>query len=466
MTNPTLTYFGITSLINGVFALGAAIYLIIYKRKTPVCLNFAGFALATGLWATFYAIWLFQSDEAAALFSIRLAMCASNFIPFLFLIYVCTLSEIKLPKPITLGLYIIPCLLAAVSFTPWMIHKVEPRMFFPYWPLPGIIMHCYVFMFSVIIAIALTLLFIEYLRAQSIRRWQIKWVLVASAIGFLGGMTNWFLWYDIEIPPIWNFLVVITFLGHIYLISRRQLFDADTLGEAIRESRLSVLGTLAASMNHEIKNPLYIAKESLQAYLIDMEEGRYAELTKEEADKRLRDLMQNTINQIARASSVVKRFSGLYKQEKLNTKNEQALFSEALESVSSFFSHEFKTEGFKIIKTGDHATTLSMERGQLEEILLNLIVNARHATGEGGTLTIDVKVIADATHIQLTDNGPGIAKSILKSIWEPFFSRNTAEGTGLGLYIVKTLVNKNGGKISINSEVGVGTTFTLEFPRA
>jgi signal transduction histidine kinase len=111
---------------------------------------------------------------------------------------------------------------------------------------------------------------------------------------------------------------------------------------------------------------------------------------------------------------------------------------------------------------------------QLEQVLLNLLINARQAMlGRGGSLTIKAQPNdsdAGELKLQVIDTGPGIPEKFLTKIWEPFFTtkgtarKGETKGTGLGLAICKEIVEHHKGRIDVQSEVGKGTTFTIHLP--
>jgi signal transduction histidine kinase len=111
---------------------------------------------------------------------------------------------------------------------------------------------------------------------------------------------------------------------------------------------------------------------------------------------------------------------------------------------------------------------------QLEQVLLNLLINARHAMlGRGGSLTIKASEIENSPDVklQVIDTGPGIPEKLLDKIFEPFFTtkgtarKGESKGTGLGLAICKEIIEHHGGRIEVASEVGKGTTFNVYLPR-
>jgi PAS domain S-box-containing protein len=104
---------------------------------------------------------------------------------------------------------------------------------------------------------------------------------------------------------------------------------------------------------------------------------------------------------------------------------------------------------------------------QLEQVIVNLAVNARHAMPDGGTLSLDARAEGrDAVMLRIRDTGHGIPSDRIEHVFEPFFTtRRRGEGTGLGLAVVHGIVRQSGGRITVESEEGKGTTFTIHFPR-
>ena len=112
-----------------------------------------------------------------------------------------------------------------------------------------------------------------------------------------------------------------------------------------------------------------------------------------------------------------------------------------------------------------------VDHRQLQEILFNLIRNAGQAIGQKGKVTVRAErngaAGAGRVAIHITDTGCGIPPQNLQRLFTPFFTtKGEGKGTGLGLFVIKRLVERNEGTISVSSEVGKGTTFTVEFPTA
>jgi signal transduction histidine kinase len=129
-----------------------------------------------------------------------------------------------------------------------------------------------------------------------------------------------------------------------------------------------------------------------------------------------------------------------------------------------------KEAEYRDIHVGLHADEdlpeILSDRGQLQQVFLNIINNAFAAVDDGGCINVELQQV-DSNHVSvmIADNGKGISPQNMKRIFEPFFSTKTEQGgTGLGLSITYGLVEKLGGTIHVQSELGKGTTFTITLP--
>jgi signal transduction histidine kinase len=249
-------------------------------------------------------------------------------------------------------------------------------------------------------------------------------------------------------------------------INNAEMFDelGKTQAEAAQREKMAVIGTLAAGINHEICNPLGIARGQCEVFLLNAKEGLYKNRSKEEQIYEAMKIMEKVIKETDRATAITKKLSTFAKPGKGEI--EDVNIADEVEEVMALVGHELKLEKIDVIKDipGDLPHIMA-DRKQIQEILFNLIRNAGQAISEKGIITVRAKRTDGRVAIDIEDTGHGIPADKLEQIFNPFYTTKApGKGTGLGLFIVRQVVQRNKGNISVKSKVGVGSTFTLEFP--
>ncbi|HCJ67735.1 MAG TPA: hypothetical protein DHV62_10590 [Elusimicrobia bacterium] len=226
--------------------------------------------------------------------------------------------------------------------------------------------------------------------------------------------------------------------------------------QLIRSEKLAALGQLVAGIAHEINNPLTAVLGFSQLLVTEPEvKGEIKEdllRIKQEAE-RARKIVQGLLS-----------FSRPNKPQK-----EPININELLEKILSMREYQLRVNNIEIIKNLDsNLPQVSIDPYQLEQVFLNIIVNAEQAileTNKKGKLLIGTKKENGYLKISFTDSGPGISKENLLKIFDPFFStKDVGKGTGLGLSITYRIIEQHNGKIYALSEEGQGTTFVIELP--
>jgi len=228
----------------------------------------------------------------------------------------------------------------------------------------------------------------------------------------------------------------------------------ETKDQLVQSEKLAALGTMAAGIAHEIKNPL----TSLQLFSQMMAE-RFD-------DHEFREKFTQIVPpEIERLNKIVNELVSFAKPSKLIM--EPAQVNDILDKTIRLSEISFKKLNVKVIKEFGPVPAVMCDQQKLMQIFLNLIMNGAQSMASGGTLTVRTYFddINKNVCIDIKDTGHGITEENLKKIFAPFFTTKEG-GTGLGLAITKRIVEEHKGEIKIKSVVGEGTTFTVELPVA
>jgi signal transduction histidine kinase len=218
--------------------------------------------------------------------------------------------------------------------------------------------------------------------------------------------------------------------------------------------KFAATGRLAGTIAHEINNPMEAIKNAI--YLL---KGRL-----EPASDPIYEVLKNETERVTR---IVRQMLGLYRDAGLLSSFD---LNVVVEDTLTLFGRPLAKAGVTVDKRLGTLPPLKGSADQFRQLLSNLVVNSRDSMPQGGILTIRTRHVraADGIHgwttISVADNGTGIPKELRRSMFEPFVTTKGEKGTGLGLWIVKGIVENHAGRIQVRSTVGRGTIFKLSFP--
>ncbi len=229
----------------------------------------------------------------------------------------------------------------------------------------------------------------------------------------------------------------------------------------IRSERLAAVGKIAAQITHEVRNPL--SSIGLNAELLEEEvSGLECEpRTKTE----VQTLAHAIVKEVDRLTEITEDYLRLARLPDPKLENEQ--LSDLLSSLLSFMKREIADHSIRVDLALQPNLTVAADENQLRQALVNIVRNACEAMPRGGTLRVS-SVGIEAGHtveLSISDTGQGIAEEHRARIFEPFFTTKKG-GTGLGLALTQQIILEHGGTISVDSQVGHGTTFTVRLPNA
>lgn len=484
-----INFYAATGLINASASFLIGIFVFLKNKKDQINLRFFLFCLSAAVWSAGYFCWQIAADENSALLWSRLLMVGAIFIPLTHFHFVLAFLGKKRKIALRVG-YGLTLFFLVISFSRYFVTGVSPKMFFPFWPNPGILYGPFLLMFFSYTAYAWHLLVKENRKSTGIKRQQIRYILISSVISFLAGSTNYFLWYNVAIPPFGNAIAVSFVIFISYAILKHHLFDIKVITTELLVSLLGLvlfadllfsettsvfviksvtflgfiyLGwSLIRSVLQEIKRREEVEKKDKEL------QGAYDELKKLDiaksefiamASHQLRtplalikglvsmilegsygmpvDEMEKPLKNIfdsnERLIRIVNDLLSISKVElgKLEVNKESIQLEELIEKVFSELKPRAEKKGIylKWQKPENKLPLIEADPLKINQAIYTVIENAIRYTTEGGA-EITVEAANQKIRIKVKDTGEGMDKNESQRIFESF----TRGGAGVRLW--------------------------------
>jgi len=510
--------FSLSGLINSIIALSIGALVFIRNRHATANRVFSLFALSVALWSFGYWRWLSASNSETALFWIKLFTLASTFIPALYFHWITFMLEADNKiyfRYIQYPMYATSVILIVFLFSSELvIQGVTQRLFFPYWPVPGILYSLNIGIYAIAIIYSIALLTKNLSLADEAKRKQFLFVIVGSIIGFGGGATNFFLWYGIPIPPYGNFLVALGLFLWGYAAAKYHLFNIraviaelltftiwiavliellsaktweeqlargglfalvvalgimiirSVLKEIRQREELERLNRLKSEFlsfaSHQIKAPMTVVK----GYASMIYDGSYGPLPEgvKQTAIRIKEASDRLIGLVGEFLDLRKIEEGRmeYRFDRIN-------IVELVDSILTELKVLAQNKKLNLtFKRPAEEISVTADKEKLRQVIQNLVENAIKYTDKG-YVRVKVRTEKGAVLIAIKDSGRGMPQSLIPNLFQQFSRDSKAakeiQGTGLGLYIAKEIIKAHNGKIRAESEgEGKGATFYVEVP--
>lgn len=262
-------------------------------------------------------------------------------------------------------------------------------------------------------------------------------------------------------------------------VQRNKAIDAY---EALKQSharlmqseKMASLGLLTAGVAHEIKNPLHAMTSNMGTIKVNIDQivnSVEQSETDDNIKKNVNLMAQNTETLLAATKEGIIRTAGIIADLCAFARDDEAVMIETnihqnIDSTVNLLSSELKN--IKVVKEyGDDVPTIYCHPGKINQVIMNILINAIHALQTQPASKITIKTQSDQVSLILSikDNGPGIKKEVLNKMFAPFFTtKNEGLGSGLGLFISQNIIKEHHGKISVTSELEKGTEFIIILP--
>ncbi len=233
-----------------------------------------------------------------------------------------------------------------------------------------------------------------------------------------------------------------------------------TTKQLVMSEKLATIGEITAGVAHEINNPIAVIQGNLEV-------ARSALGEKADVAKREFNLIDEQVDRISRIVGKLLQFA---RPEEFAGYVERQSPATVISDCMPLVKHVLSRAGIDVVRRDAADGLIAMNRTELQQVLVNLIVNAAHAMPDGGVLTLssmdEERHGSRGVTIAVADTGVGMSDDVVARIFDPFFTTKRQEGTGLGLSVSQMLIARQGGEIAVESREGEGTAFTIWLPQA
>ena len=373
-----MNLFAISSLLCAVFCIVLALFSFLAgKGKAYRLLGWFHFAVA--IWGTGCYFVAISNSPANSLIGWKIAFLGGLWIAPVFYHLTSVLTDTD-RKKIIVASYLQALIFDLLIFTPLFLNSTRPLSNLFYAKITPLLSIA-IFIYLILVLCSYFNLFRCHRSKNGLKKYKIKLLLWGFSFGFVSGTVTLLPVFKLDFMGVYlgNIGIFISAAVQAYALLRHKFLDLEEFAEAAHRDKLAAIGTLATSMNHEIRNPLYVIQGLADTYLINYEEGIYS--SSDHAVQKANEVLTKTRDQAMRAMDIMKRFAMFAKQDvSKEPEAKPVCIQRVLEDVLPLIRHEMELEKIDLQQNvPTDLAPLRADRRHLEEILFNLIVNACQA---------------------------------------------------------------------------------------
>ncbi len=474
-------FYALTGLINAATSTVLGLFVFLNDFKSKINQGFVLFCTSVAVWSYGYYFWQIADNADDALFYSRVLMGGAIFISVSYLHFVLAfLGRLPAQRKLLIFSYAIFVIFFLLNFTPLFVKEVVPELSFEFWPKPGIVFHPFLMLWLAYVIYCTILLLLEYKNMDVIKKSQTKYILTGITIGFIGGSTNYLLWYGIPVLPIGNILVALYVIFTAYAITKHHLFDIKVILTEILVGSIGLVLFIQAWMSVDVGTKIlnwvvFILFVIFGYYLIDAtiqeiqrreqiermdKELRktYKELKKLDIAKsefisiashqlrtpltaikgyvslikgkaygeypfKMKKSLNNIHSSVERLIKLVNDLLSISRIEagKIKVEPEEFFLEELIADILEELGNLAKASNLylKWERTKASLSKVSMDRAKTRQVILNIIDNAIKYTQTGG-VTINYKQVNGLCRIEIKDTGEGMTKAEISNLFKTF----------------------------------------------
>lgn len=520
-----MTYFALAALINTFSSSLLGLFVYLKNPQKPVNKSFFIYCLSVAVWSFAYFFWQVSTEKTAAIFWCKALMMGAILIPVFQTRFIRRVLNLAVENKLLFLLYLYSTIFLVANIFDYIVSGVEPRGGFAFWPIAGVFFPHFLIVWIGIVVYNFILIFTNFNKVDKKTKVFLIYLLIATVISYIGGITNYPLWFNINIMPWGNILITAYVIIVAYAIIRNKFLNVELMRSELvifiiwltlvvdaflSEKfiygliRFGVILLFTAigwryikSVIENEKKNRQLEKDKKELVELDRMKDEFLQMATHELNtpitviqgkldmainenlcelnKKQKEFLEPVLFDTMRLANLSKDILNVARidQHRLALTPIETNINDLISRIVTEFRDKIEKNGNSIqyFKPRETLPKITIDQNKIEEVITNLINNANKFT-KRGKISVRTELKHGNIVTSVSDSGVGIEKSEQKKIFEKFYqvgrfdpnNPKEQQGSGLGLFISKKIIDLHGGEIWVESEIGVGSVFYFSLP--